>query len=104
MGAIPAYPDSVLLEPLFLEGDGQIVLGLLGVDILLPVEHPEMASDDLLGRIALDSFGARVPGRNQAPRIQHEDRILAGALHHRAKQTIFSPPEDRFYRRDGGDV
>ncbi len=44
------------------------------------VEAAEVRADDLLGGIALDALGARVPAGHAALRIQHEDGVVGDPL------------------------
>ncbi len=40
-----------------------------------------MLSGDLVGPVAEDALGAGVPGRHHPAGVQHEDRVIADALH-----------------------
>src|SRR5262249_26249700 len=44
--------------------------------ILVGVEAREMAADDFLRRVALDALGARVPRRDAAVDVEHEETII----------------------------
>ena len=39
-----------------------------------------MAADDLGGRVALDTLGARIPGRDVARRVEHENGVIERAV------------------------
>jgi hypothetical protein len=64
-----ARAPQLLVRPVFRESIGR-------------VEPREMLADDFIGRIALDALRALVSRRDDAIRIQHEDRVIADAFDH----------------------
>src|SRR4029077_9059666 len=77
--AVLAHAPALLLVAAV--GDGQLeYLGkMVAGAIIIGVEHPKVAADRLVGRIALEALGARVP-RPDLPRwAEHEDRVVAHA-------------------------
>ena len=47
-----------------------------------------MPADDLLGRVALDALGARVPARDPALGVEHEDGVVPDALDQQAEALL----------------
>ena len=43
-------------------------------------EAGEIPTDDLVGSITLDSFGAGIPTDNAPPRVHHEDRVVLDSV------------------------
>jgi hypothetical protein len=43
-------------------------------------------ADDLSGCIPLQPFGARIPGRDPALNIEHEDRAVSNGVHQQIEQ------------------
>jgi hypothetical protein len=75
--AVPA----LVLEAALRHCDLQFVVGPAPVDGVLRVEAREVLPDDLLGPVALDPFGPRVPGGDVALRVEHEDGVIEDAFH-----------------------
>jgi hypothetical protein len=57
-------------------------------DRLRRIEELERAADDLGGGVALQPFGAAVPGEDRAIRREHEDRIVDDALDQQAEAMV----------------
>ena len=79
--AVLADTPAFLLEAALAPRGGQRLRGQAVRAILVGVEAREMLADDLLGRIALDALGARVPRRHVSGRIEHVDAVIGHALH-----------------------
>jgi hypothetical protein len=78
--AVLAHPPSLVQETARRLGHPQLVGGPARLPRLRRVEDRKVLADDFLGRVALDSLGADVPGDHHAIRIEHEDRVLAHAF------------------------
>ncbi len=83
--AVLAHPPSLSLE---LSVCGRLIQRLhrpprrpVGVG----VEPGEVQADDLIGGVALDAFGARVPACHHAIRIQHDQSAIVDALDEHAE-------------------
>src|SRR5215217_2211536 len=53
--------------------------------VLFGEEHGEVLSDDLLGAVALEAFGASIPAGDASLRVEREDRVVSHAFHQRAE-------------------
>ncbi len=63
------------------QGVGRLLTGL----VFGSVEAGEMLADDFIGPIPLDALGPGIPGGDPAIGVQHEDRVLPGALDEEAE-------------------
>src|SRR4051794_11468398 len=63
----------------------QLLGGMVAGLVLVGVEQREVPADDLVGGVALDVLGARVPAHDVAAGIQQEDRVVADAEHEPAE-------------------
>src|SRR5213593_666138 len=61
-------------------GDLELGVRVAALAVLLGVEGREVLADDLLGRVALDPPGARVPGEHPALAVEQEDRVVGHGL------------------------
>ena len=92
-----AYAPALLLVAPGLGRRRELARRLPGVRVRLGVEDREVAADDLFGLVALETRGARTPCADAATGVQHEDGVVADALHHeaepllRAQQLLFCP-------------
>ena len=78
-------PDApaLVFEPAVARRSFQLPLALARPDILLGIEAREVLADDLVGGVALEPLGARVPRRHVAGRVENEDGVV---LHRRDQQ------------------
>src|SRR5215208_6961580 len=83
-GAVLAHTPSFILEA----ADGlcrlQSPRRLSGREVLRREEHRKIFADDLLGAVALDAFGARIPADNIALEIEQ----IEGIVGHRLNQEL----------------
>ena len=79
LGAVFAHPQSFGFETTDGCGLVQRLLRNAGPAILLGVEAAEMLPNDLIAAIALDPFGAGIPGRYVSAGVELEN----GVVHHR---------------------
>ena len=77
----PAFP----LEASFARGSLERVLRQSGGPILFGIEAGEMLADDLVGEVALDALGARVPVGHVSFGIEHVDGVIGDALDQQAE-------------------
>src|SRR5579875_2585587 len=59
--------------------------GKAGQSILLRIEDGEMAADDLIGGVALDSLSAGVPAGDIALGIEHENGVVGNRFDQKAE-------------------
>src|SRR5262249_23591381 len=65
---------------------------LPGLDVFLGIEAREMLTNDLLGPVLLDPFGAGIPGDDAAFGVEHEDRVVFRAFDQETER-LFGRPE-----------
>ena len=78
--AVLANPPALGFVAARLPGRLERVRGHAGVEVLGGVEAAEMLADDFVGRITLDSRGARVPVGYAPVRVEHVDCVVGDAL------------------------
>jgi hypothetical protein len=83
--AVLAQAPALVLEPALSERDVEFVPRPVDVELLLRVEDREVPADDLGGVVALVELRALVPAGDVAVHVEHEDRVVAHALHHQAE-------------------
>src|SRR4029079_18393501 len=83
--AVLADAPALLLEPALLRRDPQLVVRVPPGARFVGVEELEVAADDLIGAVALDSLGAWVPRPDPAGHVEHEDRVVAHARDQQAE-------------------
>jgi hypothetical protein len=71
-----------------LRGEPQRAVRRVRCAILRRVEHLEVATDDLLGSIALEAFGADVPGLDASVRPEQEDGVLRNFLYEESELEV----------------
>jgi hypothetical protein len=93
-GPVLADAPPRLLDPAGLTGLLEHKLGQPGRAVLVGVEHREVATDGLLGGIALDPFRAAVPRTDPAVDVEAEDGVVDHLLDHAIERVVFlrSPP------------
>src|SRR5437868_11221929 len=74
--AVLAQPRPFVLEASLFARPAQLFLRPMSFARLRGVEDPEVFADDLVGTIALDALGARVPACHAPLRIEHEDGVV----------------------------
>ena len=87
-GAVLAHAPALVFERPGARCHLQFVRGQPAGQRLGRVEPGEMAADDLVGAIALEALRAGVPGENVPLGIEHEDRVVAHAVHEEAKALL----------------
>jgi len=75
-----ADPDTLALVDALLDGLPQLPLGLPRLDILRGEEDGEGPAENLLGAVALDALGPRVPTDDEALGADPEDGVLLDVL------------------------
>src|SRR5690606_1414629 len=78
--AVLAHPPALGLEHAFPFGDRERLLRHAGGPVLLRVEAREMLPDDLVGPVALETLGTRIPARHPALGVEQVDRVVAHPL------------------------
>src|SRR5919112_2539853 len=63
----------------------QYVVRISVLYVLIGVADREVLSDDLLGLVALDALGSRVPGGDTPLCVEHEDRVVVDAFNQQTK-------------------
>src|SRR5262249_53347291 len=89
----PIFTDSppLILEPALGRRRAQLVGGPASVDGVLGVEAGEVLADDLLGPVALDALGPRVPADHPPFGAQQEDGVVPGAFDQEAETLLAGP-------------
>ncbi len=83
-----AQPPAFREEPPFAAGCLQRPPGELHRDVLGRIEGGEVPSDDLLGRIALDPLGARIPVGHDPLGIERENGVVRHPLDQQPELTL----------------
>ena len=83
--AVLAHAPSFVFESAELLGAPQLLARPVARLRFGRVEAGEVAADDFIGAVALESLGAGVPGQDLPLRVEHEDRVVAHALDEQAK-------------------
>ena len=79
--AVLAHPQAVRLDLALFGRLAQRLRRHIGTPVFLGIEAGEMSSDDFAGLIALDPFGATVPGGDQPLGVEPVDRTVGDRLH-----------------------
>ena len=101
--AVLAHAPAFLLEAPLGGGHLQLPLRLPALDVLARVEAREMLSQDLLRLVAGDALGARVPARDAAFGVEHENRVVDDAFDHEPEAPL-AVGEHALGARARGDV
>jgi hypothetical protein len=83
--SVLADPPALVLERAVPGRHLQLVRGYVAREGVGRIETGEMAADDLVGAIALEALRAGVPRQDVSFGIEHEDGVVAHALHEQAK-------------------
>src|SRR3569833_1364719 len=86
--AILADAPTLFFEPTLARRDLELVFALAVIDIGLRIEPREVRADDLGARVAVDPLCSRVPGRDPARGIEHEDRVVTHARDEQPEQAL----------------
>ena len=78
--AVLAQAPAFGLEATLVGGHSEGALGQAPADVLGRIEDRYRLAQDLLGGIALDALGTRVPARHPAGRIDHEDGVVLDSV------------------------
>jgi hypothetical protein len=101
LASVLADAPALLLVATVPPGHRELVLGMPRGLLPLGVEHPEVATDDLLRRITVAALGAGVPAGHTTVGIEHEDRVVLDRLDQQPEpllgpaQPLFSHPLTR---------
>ena len=80
-GAVLAHPPAFVLDAAVHPGRANLGCRLAGQLVLRRVEDAEVAADDLVGGVALQCLRAGVPAAHRAVHVEHEDGVVAHAVH-----------------------
>lgn len=105
--AVLAHAPALVLEAARGHRHFQVVRGPAALDVLCTIEAREMSADDLVGAVALDVAGARIPADDVARGVQAEGGVVRDPLDQPA-QTLFAVPQPIFVlaprRQVAGDL
>src|SRR6266568_5334351 len=90
-GPVLAHAPTLVACLAFLGRRFEHLLGHAAFDVFGREEGAKRFSDDLVGPIALDALGPRVPGGDAAFGVQHVDRVALHTLHQQAKAFLAFP-------------
>jgi hypothetical protein len=84
-GAVLAHAPALVLEAPLGARHFQLALRLAERALLFRVEARQPLADDLVGLVAEDALGARIPAGDAAFGVEHEDGVVDDAVHHQAE-------------------
>src|ERR1019366_2766976 len=88
--AVLAHTPALVLEAALAANRFEGPLGLAGSPVLRRIEDREVLADDLVRLVALGVPRARVPRRDVAARVEHEDRVVGDRVDEKVKALLGS--------------
>ena len=87
--AILAQAPAFIFEPAFAKCSSKRAPRQIGSNVLAREETREVLTDDLVAGVALEPFGAQIPGSNPTIRIQHIDGVIGDRPDQQAEALLF---------------